>query len=90
MKNLYGIVKVSKFFPKEERRIEKHIKYYKLEGEKFGIRIVERDKMKKEKIEIENITDNEEKIDKVLTELVVKEIRPQASDIIEDLIKIYV
>ncbi len=90
MKNLYGIVKVSKFFPEEEIHIEKHIKYYKLEGKKFGIRIVERDRMKREKIEIENITDNEEKIDKVLTELVVKEIRPQASDVIEDLIKIYV
>lgn len=73
-----------------KQSIEERINYYKLKNKKYGFEIVKEDSINSENIEIINITDNEEKIDNVLRTLVVKQITPGSSDIIEDLIKQYV
>ena len=64
----------------------------KLKNSKYGLEIVKSDSTNEENIEVTNmidITDNEEKIDKVLNDLVIKEITPDSSDVIEDLLKIH-
>lgn len=89
MKNLYGTIKISKMVGKGSQYIEEEIDYYKLKNEKYGLEIVKTNSTDEENIEVANITDNEEKIDKVLNDLVIKEITPSSADVIEDLIKIY-
>jgi len=89
MKNLYGSIKISIMLEKGSQFIEEKIDYYKLKNEKYGLEIVKTNSTNEENIEVANITDNEEKIDKVLNDLVIKEITPSSSDVIEDLIKIY-
>lgn len=89
MKNLYGTIKISKMVGKGSQYIEEEIDYYKLKNEKYGLEIVKINSTDEENIEVANITDNEEKIDKVLNDLVIKEITPSSADVIEDLIKIY-
>lgn len=89
MKNLYGSIKISKILGKGGQYIEEKIDYYKLKNKKYGLKIVKTNNTNEENIEITNITDNEEKIDKLLNDLVIKEIRPSSSDVIEDLLKIY-
>lgn len=92
MKNLYGSIKVSKIVGDKKLYIEEQINYYKLKNKKYGLEIVKKDSTKEKNIEVENridITDNEEKIDKILNDLVIKQITPSSSDVIEDLLKIY-
>ena len=89
MKNLYGSIKISKMLGKCSQYIEEKIDYYKLKNEKYGLEIVKTNNTNEANIEVTNITDNEEKIDKVLNELVIKEITPSSPDVIEDLLKIY-
>lgn len=89
MKNLYGSIRINKILPKENEYIEEDIKYYKTKKEKYGLKIIKREKLKKEKFEINDITDNEETIEKVLNYLVIKQITPESSDVIEDLLKVY-
>lgn len=92
MKNLYGSIKISKTLGEDNLCIEENIDYYKLKNKKYGLEIVKRNSTNEEKIEVTNmtnITDNEEKIDKLLNDLVIKEITPNSSDIIEDLLKIH-
>lgn len=89
MKNLYGSVKISKMLEKGSQCIEEIIEYYKLKNEKYGLEIVKRNSVNEENFEVMNITDNEEKIDKILNDLVIKEITPSSSDVIDDLLKIY-
>ena len=89
MKNLYGSIKISKMLGKDSQCIEEKIDYYKLKNEKYGLKIVKTNNTNEENIEVMNITDNEEKIDKVLNDLVIKEITPSSSDVIDDLLKIY-
>ena len=93
MKNLYGSIRISKILGKENQSIEENIDYYKLKNDKYGLEIVKRNSTNEEDIEVTNIadiTDNEEKIDNILNELVIKEITPELSDVIEDLLKTYV
>ncbi len=93
MKNLYGSIRINKILGKEKQSIEKNIDYYKLKNDKYGLEIVKRNGTNEEDIEVTNIadiTDNEEKIDNILNELVIKEITPELSDVIEDLLKIHV
>ena len=93
MKNLYGSIKISKILSKDKQSIEENIDYYKLKDDKYGLEIVKRNSTNEENIEVTNIadiTDNEEKIDSILNELVIKEITPELSDVIEDLLKTYV
>ncbi len=93
MKNLYGSIKISKILGKGKQSIEENIDYYKLKNDKYGLEIVKRNSTNEEDIEVTNIadiTDNEEKIDNILNELVIKEITPELSDVIEDLLKTYV
>lgn len=92
MKNLYGSIKINKVLGKDNVCIEESINYYKLKNKKYGIEIVKENNIDEEKVEIANridITDNEEKIDKILKYLVIKEITPSSSDVIEDVLKIY-
>ena len=90
MKNLYGTINISKILG--DMCIKERINYYKLKNSKYGLEIVKSDSTNEENIEVTNmidITDNEEKIDKVLNDLVIKEITPDSSDVIEDLLKIH-
>lgn len=92
MKNLYGSIKISKTLGEDSLCIEENIDYYKLKNRKYGLEIVKRNSTNEEKVEVTNIlniTDNEEKIEEVLNDLVIKEITPNSSDIIEDLLKIH-
>lgn len=92
MKNLYGSIKISKQLGENNLCIEECINYYKLKNEKYGLEIVKKDDTNEEKIEVTHrldVTDNEEKINQILNVLVIKEITPDLSDVIEDLLKIY-
>lgn len=93
MKNLYGSIKISKILGRDKQCIEENIDYYKLKDNRYGLEIVKRNSTNEENIEVTNIadiTDNEEKIDDILNDLVIKEITPSLSDVIEDLLKIHV
>lgn len=90
MKNLYGSIKISKILGNDSQYIEEKIDYYKLKNEKYGLEIVKINSTNEENFEMVDITDSEEKINKVLNDLVIKEITPSSSDVIEDLLKIYV
>lgn len=92
MKNLYGTIKINKMLGMNNMCIEEHINYYKLKNKKYGLEIVKSNSTNDEKIEItniKNITDNEEKINNLLNDLVIKQITPNSSDVIEDLVKIH-
>lgn len=90
MKNLYGSIDINKVLG--GTCIKENISYYKLKNSKYGLQIVKSYSTNEKEIEvtnIEDITDNEEKINKVLNDLVIKEITPNEEDVIEDLLKIY-
>jgi len=92
MKKLYGSIEISKILKEGGKSIKEHINYYKLKNEKYGFEIVKRNDLK-ENIEItniNNITENEKKINNILDILVAKEIMPESEDIIEDLVKQYI
>ncbi len=92
MKNLYGTIKINKILGTNNMSIEEHINYYKLKNKKYGLEIIKSNNTNEEDIEvtnIKNITDNEEKIDNLLNDLVIKQITPGSSDVIEDLVKIH-
>ena len=87
MKNLYGTIKISKILGIDNVCIEESINYYKLKNKKYGLEIIKTNSRNEEEIEVtnmKNITDNEEKIDKILNDLVIKEITPNSSDVIQD------
>ena len=90
MRNLYGTISIKKSLGNE--RIVENINYYKLKNSKYGLEIVKSNGTDESKIEVKNlqdVTDNEEEIEKVLNDLVINEITPSAEDIIEDLLKTY-
>ena len=90
MKNLYGTIDINKMLG--GICIKEQINYYKLKNSKYGLEIVKSNSTNENEVEItnmEDITDNEEKINKVLNDLVIKEITPNEEDVIEDLLKIY-
>ena len=90
MKNLYGTIKINKILG--DTCIKEDINYYKLKNRKYGLEIVKINSTNEKEIEvanIKNITDDEEIIDEVLQDLVIKEITPGSSDVIEDLLKIH-
>lgn len=92
MKNLFGTIKINKSLGNNGMCIEESINYYKLKNKKYGLEIVKSNNTNDKKVEvtnIKNITDNEEKIDNLLKDLVIKQITPNSSDIIEDLVKIH-
>lgn len=87
MKNLYGTISINKMLG--DICIKENINYYKLKNNKYGFEIVKESTTDDEKFEVKNVTDNEEKINRVLYDLVIKQIMPNSEDIIEDLIKTY-
>ena len=90
MKNLYGTIDINKMLG--GTCIKEKIDYYKLKNSKYGLEIVKSNSMNEKEIKVTNmidITDDEEKINKVLNDLVIKEITPDEEDVIEDLLKIY-
>lgn len=92
MKNLYGSIVIKKQLKEKGQEIQEHVNYYKLKNKKYGLEIVKENE-EKQKIEITNvrdITDDEQKINDVLNFLVIKEVMPDAPDIIEDLVKQYI
>ncbi len=92
MKNLYGSIVIQKELKEKGQEIREHVNYYKLKNKKYGLEIVKENE-EKQKIEITNvrdITDDEQKINNVLNFLVIKEVMPNAPDVIEDLVKQYI
>lgn len=90
MRNLYGTISINKVLG--DTHIMENINYYKLKNSKYGLEIVKSDGTNEKEIEVtnmKNVTDNEEKINKVLKQLIINEITPSAEDVIEDLLKIY-
>ena len=90
MRNLYGTIDISKVLG--GICINERINYYKLKNSKYGLEIVKKDSIDQKEIEVTNmqdITDNEDQINRVLNILVRKEITNNAEDVIEDLLKIY-
>lgn len=87
MKNLYGTISINKKLG--NTCIKENIHYYKLKNSKYGFEIVKESTTDDEKFEVKDVTDNEEKINRVLYDLVIKQIMPNSEDIIEDLIKTY-
>lgn len=90
MKNLYGSISVNKCIEYSKKILTENIKYYKLKNEKYGLEIIKKGNKNDEKIEIKNITNNEQQINNLLDILVIKQITPNSLDVIEDLVKIYV
>lgn len=82
---------INKQIMDKQNGIQESINYYKVKDKLYGIEIV-KENQEKEKIEIanlDNVTDNEEAINYVLSLLVKKEIRPNDADVINDIVKYY-
>ena len=91
MRKLYGTIIINKHIMDKQREIQESINYYKLKDKKYGIEIVKENE-EKEKLEIANVTnvtDNEETINYILSLLVGKEITPNDSDVIDEIVKYY-
>lgn len=92
MKKLYGTIEISKFLKEGGSLVKEYIDYYKLKDKKYGFEIVKKNNQQ-ENIEITNIndiTENESKINNFLNVLLEKEISPESDDVIEDLVKQYI
>ena len=90
MRNLYGTISINKVLG--DICIMEKINYYKLKNSKYGLEIVKSNGTNEKEIErtnMKNVTDNEEKIEKVLNDLIINEITPSADGVIEDLLKTY-
>ena len=91
MKKLYGKILINKQIMDKSKEIIESINYYKLKNKKYGIEIV-RENQGKEEIEIANVvnvTDNEDAINYILSLLVGKEITPNDTDVIDEIVKYY-
>ncbi len=90
MKNLYGTVNVNKIIEPCDEKIYESINYYKLKDKKYGFEIEKKNGNKEvERMNIIDLTDDEEKINYILKLFVHKQILPSSEDIIEDLVKQY-
>ena len=92
MKKLYGTIMIDKEITEKHKRMQESINYYLLKDEMYGIEIVKENE-EKEKLEIANlmnVTDSEEAINYILSVLFKKEIMPNDSDVIDDIVKQYV
>jgi len=91
MRNLYGRISINKKFNEGKEQINENINYYKLRDSKFGLEIEkEQDNKEVTKLHIINITEDEDKINYILKELLKHEVMPESEDIIEDLVKQYI
>lgn len=92
MKKLYGSIEISKILKEGGKSIKEYIDYYKLKNEKYGFEIIKKNDLKEnvERTNINDITENESKINHILDVLVTKEITPEKDDIIEDVVKQYI
>ena len=91
MKKLYGTIMINKQTIDSEQIMKENISYYKLKNKKYGIEIVKQNETKEE-LEIANlmnVTDSEEAINHILSLLFRKEITPNDSDVIDDLVNYY-
>lgn len=89
MKKLYGSIEINKNLEEGGKSITKYIDYYKLKDEKYGFEIVKKNDLKQnvQVTNINDITENESKINNFLNILVDLEITPEREDVIEDLVK---
>lgn len=91
MKNLYGSISINKAIGQGKEEIHEMINYYKIKDEEYGLEIEKKygnDTV--EKTNLTNITDNEDKIENLLKELVYKEVTPCSDGAIEDLVKLHI
>ena len=91
MKNLYGTISIFKNFIDNKEQIDESINYYKIKDHKYGL-VIEKENSNEiiEKIYYKNITEDEKKIEYILKDLLKYEVEPNATDIVEDLVKQYV
>lgn len=92
MKKLYGSIEISKILGEGGKIIKEYINYYKVKDEKYGFEIVKKNNQKEniQRTNINDITENESKINNFLDTLVELEISPESDDVIEDLVKQYI
>lgn len=91
MKNLYGSINISKKFNQGNEQINESINYFKLKNRGYGVGIEKQDENNKvEKTKIINITNDEEKIDYILKEILKYELTPSDEGVIQELITRYV
>ena len=91
MKKLYGSINIDKRIQECNEEICESINYYKIKNNKYGLEIEKKNENKQiEKINVIDITNDEEKINSILNFLVCKQVMPTSEDIIEDLVKQYI
>lgn len=91
MKKLFGTITINTHILEQTDNTHENINYYKLKNKKYGLSItrLNGNNRKKNAINIFNLTDNESAINYILNMLINKQIRPEQSDVIDDLVKQY-
>lgn len=90
MKSLYACIEINRKINEIENIVTERVKYYKTKDELYGIQIVKDNDLQKkeEKVNsIEQITEDENEINKILDTLVNNMVMYNFEDIINDLVK---
>ena len=90
MKSLYACIEINRKINEKESVVTERVKYYKTKDELYGIQVVKDNDLqnKEEKINnIEQITEDENEINKILDTLVNNMVMYNFEDIINDLVK---
>lgn len=90
MKSLYACIEINRKINEIENIVTERVKYYKTKDELYGIQIVKDNDLqnKEEKVNsIEQITEDENEINKILDTLVNNMVMYNLEDIINDLVK---
>lgn len=90
MKSLYACIEINRKINEIENIVTERVKYYKTKDELYGIQIVKDNDLqnKEEKVNsIEQITEDENEINKILDTLVNNMVMYNFEDIINDLVK---
>ena len=90
MKSLYACIEINRKINEIENIVTERVKYYKTKDELYGIQIVKDNDLQNEEKKINNIeqiTEDENEINKILDILVDNMVMYNFEDIINDLVK---
>ena len=90
MKSLYACIEINRKINEIENIVTERVKYYKTKDDLYGIQVVKDNDLqnKEEKVNnIEQITEDENEINKILDTLVNNMVMYNFEDIINDLVK---
>lgn len=90
MKSLYAYIEINRKINKIGNVVTERVKYYKTKDEMYGIQIVKDNDLQNEEKKINNIeqiTEDENEINKILDTLVNNMVMYNFEDIINDLVK---